>query len=79
MNYKFVPTTIFTPLEYGAIGFSEEDAKAHFGEENVEVRDLSIGVSTDLFLSVQFRCIIPITNHWNGLLLKEKIIPATSK
>jgi len=59
MNYKFVPTTIFTPLEYGAIGFSEEDAKAHFGEENVEVRNdasfksfyLYIGVSIDLFLS----------------------------
>jgi len=37
MNYKFVPTTIFTPLEYGAIGFSEEDAVAKFGADNVEV------------------------------------------
>jgi len=37
MNYKYVPTTIFTPIEYGAIGYSEEDAKAHFGEENIEV------------------------------------------
>lgn len=25
-NYKFCPTTVFTPLEYGACGYSEEDA-----------------------------------------------------
>lgn len=28
MNYKFVPTTVFTPLEYGCVGYSEEDAIA---------------------------------------------------
>jgi pyruvate/2-oxoglutarate dehydrogenase complex dihydrolipoamide dehydrogenase (E3) component len=32
-----VPTTVFTPMEYGSIGFSEEDAIAKFGEENIEV------------------------------------------
>jgi pyruvate/2-oxoglutarate dehydrogenase complex dihydrolipoamide dehydrogenase (E3) component len=32
-----VPTTVFTPLEYGACGYSEEDAKTKFGEENIEV------------------------------------------
>ena len=32
-----VATTVFTPLEYGCIGLSEEDAIAKFGEENVEV------------------------------------------
>ena len=26
MSYKFVPTTVFTPLEYGCIGYSTEDA-----------------------------------------------------
>lgn len=26
MNYKNVATTVFTPLEYGCIGYSEEDA-----------------------------------------------------
>jgi len=26
MDYEFVPTTVFTPLEYGCIGYSEEDA-----------------------------------------------------
>ncbi|KAI5741643.1 hypothetical protein M8J76_015665 [Diaphorina citri] len=30
MNYKLVPTTVFTPLEYGCIGYSETDAKATF-------------------------------------------------
>jgi len=28
---------VFTPIEYGAIGYSEEDAIKEFGEENIEV------------------------------------------
>lgn len=37
MNYKFIATTVFTPLEFGSIGYSEDDAKKHFGEENIVV------------------------------------------
>ncbi|PIK36474.1 putative thioredoxin reductase 1, cytoplasmic, partial [Apostichopus japonicus] len=36
-DYINVPTTVFTPLEYGAIGYSEEDATDTFGEDNIEV------------------------------------------
>jgi len=36
MNYKNVATTVFTPLEYGCIGYSEEDAIAEF-KDNVKV------------------------------------------
>uniref|UniRef100_A0A6G3MFX3 thioredoxin-disulfide reductase (NADPH) n=1 Tax=Henneguya salminicola TaxID=69463 RepID=A0A6G3MFX3_HENSL len=36
-DYNIVPTTVFTPLEYGAIGYSEEDAIAKFGEEDIDV------------------------------------------
>ena len=35
MDYVNVPTTVFTPLEYGCCGLSEEDAKKKFGEENI--------------------------------------------
>ena len=28
---------MFTPLEYGAIGYSEEEATEKYGEENIEV------------------------------------------
>lgn len=35
-DYVNVPTTVFTPLEYGAIGLSEEDAIKQYGEENIE-------------------------------------------
>lgn len=35
MNYRNVPTTVFTPIEYGAIGYSQEDAISKFGEENI--------------------------------------------
>lgn len=37
MDYDKIPTTIFTPLEYGCIGYSEEAATEKFGEENLEV------------------------------------------
>ena len=37
MDYDLVPTTVFTPLEYGCIGMSEELAIETYGEDNVEV------------------------------------------
>lgn len=36
-DYVNVPTTVFTPLEYGCIGLSEEDAIAKYGAEDIEV------------------------------------------
>lgn len=37
MDYNMVPTTVFTPLEYGCIGYAEEDAIKKFGDEIVNV------------------------------------------
>jgi len=37
MDYDNVPTTVFTPLEYGAIGLSEESAVEKYGENDIEV------------------------------------------
>lgn len=36
-DYVNVPTTVFTPLEYGAVGLSEEAAVEQFGPDNVEI------------------------------------------
>ncbi|CAH8442296.1 unnamed protein product [Heterobilharzia americana] len=36
-DYTNVATTVFTPLEYGACGMSEEDAIDKFGENDIEV------------------------------------------
>lgn len=30
MDYNSVPTTVFTPIEYGTVGLSEEDAKVKY-------------------------------------------------
>ena len=38
-NYLDVPTTVFTPMEYGSIGLAEEDAEEIFGQERIEVRE----------------------------------------
>ena len=37
MDYLNVPTTVFTPLEYSATGYSEEAAIDKFGEHSIEV------------------------------------------
>lgn len=36
-DYVNVPTTVFTPLEYGACGLSEEAALEKYGEGNLEI------------------------------------------
>jgi thioredoxin/glutathione reductase (selenoprotein) len=35
MDYKMVPTVVFTPLEYGTVGLSQEDAIKELGAENL--------------------------------------------
>ena len=35
MDYANVPTTVFTPLEYGCIGLSEVEAKTLYGDANI--------------------------------------------
>eukprot|EP01055_Gregarina_sp_Pseudo9_P005347 Gregarina_sp_Pseudo_9__5346@NODE_636_length_2443_cov_29_971298_g600_i0_p1_GENE_NODE_636_length_2443_cov_29_971298_g600_i0NODE_636_length_2443_cov_29_971298_g600_i0_p1_ORF_typecomplete_len526_score74_31Pyr_redox_2/PF07992_14/9_5e54Pyr_redox_dim/PF02852_22/2_6e25Pyr_redox/PF00070_27/0_00013Pyr_redox/PF00070_27/9_1e11Pyr_redox_3/PF13738_6/0_0095Pyr_redox_3/PF13738_6/3_4e13Pyr_redox_3/PF13738_6/32K_oxygenase/PF13434_6/2K_oxygenase/PF13434_6/4_4e08HI0933_like/PF03486_14/8_5e07HI0933_like/PF03486_14/3 len=37
MDYRSIPTTVFTPVEYGCCGLSEEDAIAKYGAEDIEV------------------------------------------
>jgi len=37
MDYHLVPTTVYTPIEYGCCGLAEEDAIAKLGEKNIEV------------------------------------------
>jgi len=37
MDYKTIPTTVFTPLEYSSVGLTEENAIATYGEENIEI------------------------------------------
>ena len=32
-----VATTVFTPLEFGTVGMSEEEAIESYGEDNIEV------------------------------------------
>merc|ERR1712168_1348351 len=36
-DYKMVATTVFTPLEYGTVGYAEEDARKEFGDAAIDV------------------------------------------
>jgi len=51
MDYKLVPTTVFTPLEYGCIGWSEEDALEHFGTDKLDIFHTSFKPLEWAFLS----------------------------
>jgi thioredoxin reductase (NADPH) len=37
MDYVNIPTTVFTPIEYGCVGYTEENAEKLFGKQNIEV------------------------------------------
>jgi len=37
MDYTNIPTTVFTPTEYGFVGMSEDAANEKFGAKNIEV------------------------------------------
>jgi len=37
MDYKSICTTVFTPIEYGTVGYSEEEAEEVFGGKNLEI------------------------------------------
>lgn len=37
MDYINVPTTVFTPLEYGCIGYAEEQARKEYGDDNLVI------------------------------------------
>jgi thioredoxin reductase (NADPH) len=37
MNYTDIATTVFTPIEYGTIGYSEEEAKKALGADNITI------------------------------------------
>jgi len=37
MDYDLVPTAVFSPLEYGCVGLSEEDCIAQYGEDKIDV------------------------------------------
>jgi len=37
MDYSLIPTTVFTPMEYGTVGLSEEAAIEQYGEDQIEV------------------------------------------
>lgn len=37
MNYHNIPTTVFSPVEYGSVGMSENAAIEKYGKEGIEV------------------------------------------
>jgi thioredoxin reductase (NADPH) len=36
-DYTFIPTTVFSPVEYSFVGLSEEEASAKHGADAIEV------------------------------------------
>lgn len=68
MDYYAVPTTVFTPLEYGCIGYSEEEALEKFGSENIEVIFVIICSNSHLIIIIIICFFLNIqvyhSNYW---------------
>ena len=66
-DYVNVCTTVFTPLEYGCCGLSEEDAIEQFGEGDIEVFVICLHDQNFHQLVTTSRCTTPTSGHWSGL------------
>jgi len=44
MDYKNIATTIFTPLEYGCCGYSEEKAIEEFGKDKIKIYKKNVNI-----------------------------------
>jgi len=45
MDYHLVPTTVFTPYEYGCVGWSQEEAERRLGKDNLEIYLSKFGIT----------------------------------
>ena len=36
-DYRYIPTTVFSPTEYSFVGLNEEEASHEFGPDDIEV------------------------------------------
>lgn len=66
-DYETIPTTVFTPLEYGCVGVSEEAAIKKYGQDNIEVfhthfKPFELGV-TEREVTECYAKIICLLNH----------------
>jgi hypothetical protein len=68
-----VPTTVFTPIEYGAVGYSEEDALSKFGEDNVEVNEYFIDLIDFLLFDEQVFHSEFVPLEWSICQSREKV------
>jgi len=66
-DYINVPTTVFTPLEYGACGYTEEAAIAEFGEDNIETY-ISYFVPAEWRMSYYYRPHRPLNKCFAKLI-----------
>lgn len=45
MDYDNIATTVFSPLEYGCVGLTEDEAVKRYTENNIEVSNYWINLS----------------------------------
>lgn len=44
MDYDNIATTVFSPLEYGCVGLTEDEAIKRYTEKNIEVSNYCINL-----------------------------------
>jgi len=73
MDYVNVPTTVFTPLEYGACGYSQERAEKVFGKDNIECYVSRFGVLEGAPTNVTEVPCVPKSGHFIGKHLWSRL------
>lgn len=71
-DYINVPTTVFTPLEYGCCGYAEEEAIEKFGADSIEVSIFQFLRTSGSVFVILCRCFTYSSNRWNLLFLIGK-------
>lgn len=63
MDYRLIPTTVFTPLEYSSVGLTEEEAQKQLGSDKLDVFHLRYDTLEQGFLQRMDKKGMPMENQ----------------
>lgn len=75
MDYRLIPTTVFTPLEYASVGMTEEGAQRAFGSDKLDVFHLQYDTLEQSFLQRADKKGMPVENQCYSKIIAMREAP----
>ena len=75
MDYSYIPTTVFTPLEYSSVGITEEEAQKQYGGDKFEVYHLHYDTLEQGFLGRVDKKGMPMENQCYSKIITMREAP----